>query len=62
MGMNAGNGDPHPDIRLLKDSTLDLPTEELRKRYNEGGYLWVSMISRITDKPMDPFLADFPTR
>lgn len=44
FGMKAGNGDPLPDIGLLNPSTMDLPMNELRKRYNEDGYLWVSQI------------------
>ncbi|KAJ5438320.1 uncharacterized protein N7458_009318 [Penicillium daleae] len=44
FGMKAGNGDPLPDIGLLKPSTMDLPMGELRKRYNEDGYLWMKGI------------------
>ena len=47
VAMKASNGDPLPDIGLLKPSTLDLPIEELRKRHEEDGYLWVSKLPTL---------------
>lgn len=39
--LKASNGDVLPKIGLMKSSSPDLPIEELRRRYEEDGYLWV---------------------
>ncbi|KAF9640895.1 hypothetical protein BFW01_g12701 [Lasiodiplodia theobromae] len=41
INLKANNGGPLPDIGFLRPSTTDLPIEELRKRYEEDGYLWM---------------------
>lgn len=43
ISLKANNGDPLPEIGFLRPSTLDMSIEELRKRYEEDGYLWVSL-------------------
>ncbi|KAJ5988532.1 hypothetical protein N7481_003742 [Penicillium waksmanii] len=40
----ASNGDVLPEIGLMKSSSPDLPIEELRRRYEEDGYLWMKDI------------------
>ncbi|KAK0642247.1 hypothetical protein DIS24_g9203 [Lasiodiplodia hormozganensis] len=42
--LKANNGGPLPDIGFLRPSTTDLPIEELRKRYEEDGYLWMKAL------------------
>jgi hypothetical protein len=39
--LKASNGDLLQEIGPMKSSRPDLPIEELRKRYEEDGYLWV---------------------
>jgi len=42
--LRASNGEALPDIGTLEPSTLDEPIEELRRRYEKNGYLWVKGI------------------
>ncbi|KAB2571251.1 hypothetical protein DBV05_g10087 [Lasiodiplodia theobromae] len=53
INLKANNGGPLPDIGFLRPSTTDLPIEELRKRYEEDGYLWVSFGAT---KPQPPII------
>ncbi|KAJ5750635.1 hypothetical protein N7533_007663 [Penicillium manginii] len=42
--LKASNGDLLQEIGPMKSSRPDLPIEELRKRYEEDGYLWMKGI------------------